>query len=342
MTIEDKPADIMASNQTTGISVNLSTGEVNAGTVQFRNRIINGDMRIAQRGTSVAYQNADNGLYKFMDRYLLAVGGGSTSVTASQDVDVPTETPFMYSLKLVNNNATSDSTNDLLEIQQRIEGYNVQDLVFGTSKASSISVSFWAKTSLSNAIYAMAIRNVFQRSYTIVFSPTSTWRYFQFVIPGDTTGTWNKTTSTGLVFSIALTSRTNLRSTTLDQWVTGNLPSHTSATNIGSVAGATFHVTGIQLEKGPKATPFEFRPYPVELQMCQRYCELIIRGVWGWGGASGLQYATYPFKVTKRAIPTTEGGAIFSTIYAIYEDGISISRNNSTPDIQNVFVVAEL
>jgi hypothetical protein len=317
--IKNKPNIVGDASGNVVVSGNISAGNLG----MFRNRIINGDMRINQRGVAnVFYQNANNGLYLSIDRFLMGVGGGNTSLNVIHDTDVPLGQGFSKSLKIINNNVTSDSANDVVEIQQRIEGYNVEDLLFGSSYAYPITISFWAKTSLANATYSVSIRNNFARSYIIPFSPTSSWSYFTYTIPGDTTGTWAKDNTIGMVLTFSLTARTNLRSSTTYQWVSGNLPSFTSATNIGSAAGATFHVTGVQLEKGTISTPFEFRPLGIELQLCQRYYEKTFdlttapannlgNGVGevffsapnGGGGFSGNMYFSHSFKIPKRIAP---------------------------------------
>jgi len=294
MTIEDKPVNIMASNQTTGISVNLSTGEVNAGTVQFRNRIINGDMRIDQRnaGSIVSTGSGYN-----VDRWTLA--RSSTAVVSAQQITGPTQLGFQKAIELKVTTSTTLSTSQFYLLDHRIEGLNASDLNWGTSSGSSVTLSFWANPSLTG-IYNVALRNTsLNRSYITETTLTAnTWQYVAITIPPETSGTWFVTNAIGIFISIILGCGSSLQNTR-NSWIVGTGPlsigyiaSSSSVTNFLATVNNTFKLTGVQLEKGSKATPFEFRPFAAELQLCQRYFMKtynydVIPGTIGFPGAIG-------------------------------------------------------
>ena len=305
MTIEDKPVNIMASNQTTGISVNLSTGEVNAGTVQFRNRIINGDMRIAQRGASIlGTPNAKT--YK-IDSWYDWNSYTTYNVTFSQETDAPSR--FQNSLKIT---TTGLSGGTYLLSGQAIEGFNISDMSWGTSSATSATLSFWVKQSKVGA-FTLLIENgtealLYHTSYTIQVA--GSWEYKSIVIPGPTTGTWNNGNGVGVFVHLISQSLSGYSSATFSSnWRTrAQLGGAWAAQLVGTslslqTSGDYVMFTGVQLEKGTIATPFEFRPYALELQLCQRYFQYLTN----WNGlvdASTSIGINAQFIVTMRDTPT--------------------------------------
>jgi hypothetical protein len=273
----------MASNQTTGISVNLSTGEVNAGTVQFRNRIINGDMRIAQRGASVSFSSGNITTF-CVDRFAAITNITTGAMTMDQVSLSASDAPFQ---KGIQNSLRLTATTGLSSylwcgLSQYIEDKNIADLNWGTSYGAPISVSFWIRANVPNgSLLGFNVRSyLFDVAYNvnILYIQNNSWQFVSLLIPPPPVGTiW---TSNGRGLQIYIAGNQNLQSqTAIEGWTTtGNLWGLTTTYKPFVVTGQWVEWTGVQLEKGPKATTFEFRPYPIELQLCQRYYQRDFRG----------------------------------------------------------------
>jgi hypothetical protein len=236
-------------------------------TFAFKNRLINGDMTIAQRGT--ASVNATDGLYT-LDRW--RCGASANSVFSVQSSTVA-PVGFSNSLLVTSLAATSLGTNSNFEIMQFIEGFNTADLMFGTANAATVTLSFWVRSSLTGTFGGSLINATFNRSYPFSYtiSAANTWEQKSVTIPGDTAGTWvGSTNGTGLVVCFGLGVGTG-RSGTAGAWAGSELYSTTGATSVVGTSGATWYVTGVQLEKGFTATNFDVLPYGTELALCQRY-----------------------------------------------------------------------
>lgn len=270
----------------------------------FRNRIINGDMRIDQRnaGASVNVNNFT------VDRWVW-YGAQTGKGTAQQNAgSVTPPTGFQNYLGFTSSSAYSVISTDYFYFQQGIEGNNVADLEWGTANARTVTLSFWVRSSLTGTFGGSLRNEAADRSYPFSYtiSSANTWEQKTLTIAGDTSGTWNKTTSNGVrvLFSLGAGSA---QSGTAGAWVSQASPGFSSVTGAVSVVGtngATFYVTGVQFESGSVATPFERRPYTTELQLCQRYFET------GKGDARGAVNAVTQvgnqinFRVTKRASAT--------------------------------------
>ena len=233
-----------------------------------RNLIINGDMRIAQRGTSFA-SSADAAY--LLDRFkIYTVNAGDETV--SQSTDVPTGEGFLYSLKLdITGTDTSIAAGDYLTIDQIIEGQNLTHLHWGTSNAKPITVSFWVKSTLTGT-YCYSVRNsAIDRSYVEDFTvnAANTWEKKTFTIQGDTTGTWLTTNAVGQIHQIS----TMMGSTFIGAagWQSGNAVSTNNQVNLMNSTDNELYITGWQVEVGNTVTPFEHRSYGEELALCQRY-----------------------------------------------------------------------
>jgi hypothetical protein len=279
-------------------------------TVGFRNRIINGDMRIDQRNAGAAIASpSDN--YTTDRFYSRQVGGGVAS--AQQSSTAPTG--FTNSLLFTVTTADSSIvTTDRYYVAQFIEGYNIADLAFGTASASSITLSFWVRSSLTGT-FGGAIRNSgASRSYpfTYTINAANTFEQKTITIAGDTSGTWLTTNGTGIqvIFSIGMGPT---YSETAGAWAAGDYLSATGATNVIATNGATWYITGVQLEKGTQATPFDWRPYTTELQLCQRYfykADPITIPCFATTTTRAL--GTIAFPTTMRATPTSSGTDVTS------------------------------
>ena len=252
-------------------------GAVNDGPLSgFRNKIINGDMRVDQRnnGASVSVTGDGFGNRQFpVDRF--NIQKNSTCVISGiQTSDVPTGQGFSNALRA--QVTTADATiaaGDYAFISHRFEGYNVADLHYGTTNAKTATLSFWVKSSISGT-YCVSISNYADnRAIPINYSINSpdTWEYKTITISGDTTGTWEKTSSGGMNMSWTLGAGTDYQATN-NIW-TGSIELATSSqTQWISTLNSTFFITGVQLEAGTVATPFERRSFGQELALCQRYC----------------------------------------------------------------------
>jgi hypothetical protein len=245
----------------------------------LRNRIINGDMRIDQRnnGSSVTVSNTASGGYA-VDRFRtnVATGTGAVGVITAQRV---TTAPAGFNNSLQCTVTTADASVGSLEeyfILQFIEGFNFADLQFGTAGALPVTLSFWVRSSLTGS-FGFSLKNnttppnrTYPTSYTI--NSANTWEFKTITIPGDTGGSWDTSTTNGKGAEChwSLGAGSSYK-TTGNAWTAGNFDSATGTVNWISTSGATFNLTGVQLEVGSTATPFERRHYGQELALCQRY-----------------------------------------------------------------------
>ena len=276
------------------------------GFVGMKNRIINGAMMIDQRNAGAAVTLTSSGVYT-ADRWI-GVESTDGGMTAQQDSSAPAG--FVNSLKLTTTTADASlSASQYVAFQQRIEGTNVADLGWGTANAKTVTISFWVRSSLTGT-FGGALRNSsFNRGYPFSYtiSTADTWEYKTVTIAGDTSGTWLTTTGVGITLSFSLGSGSDFTGTS-DQWAAGNLLAPTGATSVVGTNGATFYITGVQLEKGSTATSFDYREYGEELRRCQRYGESVIAGYTvqaaGAPSAGNQQQISGSFATTKRSTPT--------------------------------------
>lgn len=298
----------------------------------FRNKIINGDMQIAQRGTSTITGSASP-QYP-VDRWVVYNGTGT--VTFAQSTIAPPG--FTNSIGATVTATGSYSTTGYTEIGQMIEGFSCQDLAWGTSSAKPITLSFWVRASVTG-VYNVAIQNNGQnRSYTTTFSvnAANTWEYKIIQIPGDTSGTWLTNNSVGLRVWFQLGMGSNY-DTTPNVWAVGNLGSTSGAVDFATNSGATFYVTAVQLEQNVQPTPFEQRHVGAELFLCQRYFYIIpTSGItvynpyWNVGLSGGGQWANYNHPAEMRAVPAlrnASGGVSFQFGYPRIDAGATWNGN---------------
>jgi len=257
---------ISATSNTTAISATSINGGQIAG---FRNRIINGDIRIDQRfvGTSVTPSGAGTNNY-IADRWSAFIQQAS-KLTFQQVVDAPAG--FKYSLKATVAAQYTPLTGDTFSIQQRIEGQNIVDLAFGTASAQTITATIWVKGSVAGNYTCFFINGAANRSYLGVLPVTTSWVKQTVTLIGDTSGTWTTDNTTGMFFGISLGGGATFQTTT-GSWQAGNFIQGSSAVQfVSQVNGSTLQFTGVQLELGSISTPFEQRPIATELAMCERY-----------------------------------------------------------------------
>jgi hypothetical protein len=277
----------------------------------FRNRVINGDMRIDQRNAGASVSTTTAGNY-ITDRFYVQCQTNG-NLTGQQSTTVPDSTFKNSLVATVSSAAAPTGVND---ITHRVEGFNVADLGFGAAGAQTVTVSFWARSSVTGT-YSISFASVGSGSgrwYVTTYSLTAnTWTKITIVVPGDTSGTWNTTTSNGFQLYWSLGTGSLYHTSTLNSWQTGtNLFAATTETAWSNNAGATFYLTGVQLETGSVATPFERRPYGTELMLCQRYYQTVRACAQDNGAAANTKAYTIPvnFNVAMRAAPTITYTAI--------------------------------
>ncbi len=258
-------------------------GYVNApNTFGFKNRIINGGMVIDQRNAGASVTPI-NGQY-LVDRFFAGLTQAS-KFTAQQSSTAPVG--FSKSLLITSSSAYNVQTTDIFYISQAIEGLNVSDLAWGTASAVSVTLSFRVYSSLTGTFGGSIVNSGASRSYPFTYSIASanTWTTISVTIPGDTSGTWLTTNDVGMYVFFGLGTGATY-SGTAGAWAGAAYYSATGATSVVGTSGATFYITGVQLEKGSVATPFDFRDYGCELIMCQRYWQSFIN-------TAGLQYGPF-------------------------------------------------
>jgi hypothetical protein len=263
-------------------------------------------MRIDQRnaGASVTV-NTGNQTFS-VDRWW-AQGTASSGVFTIQRSTVA---PAGFSNSLLVTVTTADSSlaaNDLYDIAQFIEGFNVSDLGFGTASAQTITLSFWVRSSVTGTYGGALGNNAGNRGYPFTYSisAANTWEYKTVTIAGDTSGTWTTDNTIGLRAYFGLGVGSTF-SGTAGSWSSSFPLSATGATNLMATNGATFYLTGVQLEVGTVATPFERRQFGQELALCQRYYQvlleqLVYEGTVN-GGANPINNIAFP--VPMRSSPT--------------------------------------
>ena len=291
--------------------------------VKFRNIFINGDMSIAQRGTSESGITGSG--YYTVDRWKTSISSLGTW-TQTQSTDVPSGQGFAKSLKLDCTTAdASPSADNVLFFQQAIEGQNLQYLKFGTSNAQQLTLSFWVKTNKTGT-YICEIINIdsttsVSKSYTI--NSANTWEKKTINIPADTSNGFDNDNADSLRVYFWLGAGTNYTSGTLNtswnSFTTANRA--VGQVNLADSTSNEWYITGVQLEAGTTASDFEFLPYDVNLNRCHRYYQFIVSGTGkaiGDGGAYSTSNAwsfvhTKPFRV-KPSIDIVTGTNYYSFI----------------------------
>ena len=277
-----------------------------------RNRIINGDMRIDARNAGAAV--TANGAFP-VDRFV-ALNDSDGAFSAQQDTVAPTG--FVNSLKFTTTTADASlGATQYAAVQHRIEGLNVADLAWGTANAQPVTVSFWVRSSLTGAFGGVVANSAANRSYpfTYTISAANTWEQKSITIEGDTSGTWLTTNGIGIRVTFGLGAGSSF-SGTAGAWSGSTLVSATGAVSVIGTLNATWQITGVQLEVGSVATPFEHRMYGQELALCQRYYQK-------WGGN-----ATYERIATGYAISTTSMEVFIPRFYVPFRAAPSLNANS--------------
>ena len=293
-----------------------------------RNLIINGAMQVAQRGTSTS--GITSGTSNFVvDRFPFRVGSQGTW-TMSQSTDTPDG--FSNSLKL--DCTTADGTTsagDQIRLTHKLEGQDLQQFKFGSSSASRMTLSFWVKSNKTGTYTLEFFNNDASRTISVEYtiSSASTWENKVITIDGDSSGSFDNDNNNSLEIIWWLAAGSNFNGGTFNTSWSANVNANrvsSSQVNLADDTANEFYLTGVQLEVGTTATPFEHRSYGGELALCQRYYQLVDRGS-GIVVSSTNAYINIPYIKTMRASPSfgTTGGL------AINDAGVNATQ--STGDI---------
>ena len=312
----------------------------------FKNRIINGGMTIDQRNAGAAITVSSNSGTQFgADRFLVQ-GTSSEGVFTAQQLSATPPSGFINYVRIQTTTASaSPASGSLYAMSQIIEGFNIADLGFGAAGASTVTFSFWIRSSLTGTFSgSLKNGNAFNRSYpfTYTISAANTWEYKTVTVVGDTSGTWQTGNLGGLIVYWDLGCGSSLLSTA-NTWQGANYNGVTGSTRLISTLNATLDITGVQLEKGSTATPFEFRSIGTELGLCYRYYQLQTTPMYSASDSVNNVYSGQ--YVTKRAATTvTVNGNFTPTLVNASVDGWSayISGVNNARVISSVISSAEL
>jgi len=281
------------------IQTSTSGGTLGAGDASaMKNRIINGAMVIDQRNAGASVTITSDGLYT-LDRWQAYSDVGTSKYSVQQNAgSVTPPVGFTNYLGVTSLATTSVGSADYYMLSQKIEGYNVADLGFGTANAKTVTLSFWVRSSLIGTFGGAIQNNAGNRSYpfTYTISVANTWEYKTVTIAGDTSGTWTTTNTAGIILRIGL-GVGSTSSGTAGAWAGATYYSATGATSVVGTNGATFYITGVQLEVGSQATGFEYRQYTNELQLCQRYYFKVLPAA----GSIAMAVTTNPTTTSSRA-----------------------------------------
>jgi hypothetical protein len=281
----------------------------------FKNRLINGSMVIDQRNAGAAITPSANGPAFTVDRWSY-YNDQVSKLTYQQNYGTVTPPAgFKNYLGVYVASAATVGASDEFDLFQRIEGFNTADLGFGAAGASTITLSFWVRSTLTGTFGGVLANSANSRIYpfTYTISASNTWEQKSVTIAGDTSGTWvGATNGIGLTVLFSMGAGST-RLGTAGAWASTLYTGATGQVNLVATAGATWFITGVQLEKGSTATSFDYRPYGTEFALCQRYYEVSYFGAQTQSNAifysadvtsGGNYYVTKGFMVAKRAAPT--------------------------------------
>ena len=297
----------------------------------FKNRLINGQMQIDQRNAGAAVTVNSTAQFFPVDRWVGRGESGDGVFTVQQSSTAPTT----FRNSIVATVTTADAaigSSQRYEIYQRIEGNNIADLMWGTAAAQTVTLSFWVRSSVTGTFGGSLSNADNDRSYpfTYTISSANAWEQKSITIAGDTTGTWNTSTGIGIWVDFSLGAGAS-RLGTANAWAAGFYTGVTGQTNLIATNGATFYITGVQLEKGSTATSFDYRPYGTELALCQRYYyKLKANGSDGFFGSGFCDSSTNAnaytqFPVTMRTAPTALEQSGTASDYAVNKTAANVT-----------------
>ena len=319
-------------NGTNGLTFNDATTQNTSafyGGLAMRNRIINGAMVIDQRNAGAS----STAIGYTVDRFAYYGSLVSKGTWQQNAGSVTPPAGFKNYLGFTSSSAYSVLSTDVFQIYQQVEGYNIADFGFGASGAAAITLSFWVRSSLTGTFGGSFSNSGSSRNYpfTYTISAANTWEQKTITIAGDSTGTWLSTNGAGMavLFTLGVGSTYQGTANTWNGTSSALFPS--ASTSVVGTNGATFYITGVQLEKGSTATSFDYRPYGTEFMLCQRYYEqlnydtstTLLQGSPLGAGFQGNWY----FKTEKRATPT------FTILNGAWAGATGVSVSASTAKI---------
>jgi len=317
-----------------GDRITFSDGStVGNGWTGFKNRIINGDMSIDQRNAGASVTVSTSTAYT-LDRWRVYATQNSRFSVQQNAGSVTPPAGFTNYLGVTSLSSYSVLSSDYFNILTRIEGFNSADLGWGTSNAQTITLSFWVRSSLTGTFGGNLTNGGFTRSYPFSYTinTANTWEQKTITIVGDITGTWATNNGMGIEVQFGL-GVGSASSGTANTWQSGWIAAPTGATSVVGTNGATFYITGVQLEKGSTATSFDYLPYGTELALCRRYFKFMpalqgnfVQGlnVFIAGAGDAAQ--------TMRATPT---GAVVNGTNGIHVSNVANYNVTSLNDINN-------
>ena len=306
-------------------------GTIADSSLGFRNRIINGAMVIDQRNAGAVVTPTSIATAYATDRWALNVSQNS-KLTAQQSSAF---VGFTNSLLITSSSAYSVASGDYFMVDQNIEGLNVGDLGWGTANAQTVTLSFKVKSSLTGTFGGVISNSANNRSYPFSYtiSSANTETSISVTIAGDTSGTWLTTNGVGIKVRFSMGAGTTYQGTA-GAWAGATYLTATGATSVVGTNGATFYITGVQLEKGSTATSFDYRPIGTELALCQRYFETFKNssGVtqnlylgYAIGGNAAWVNSPFVYQVTKRATPTVTTSNLGGTNFTFSAANASVN-----------------
>jgi hypothetical protein len=308
------------------------------GFVNMKNRIINGAMVIDQRNAGASVTIGAAATTYTLDRFLAYADQASKFSVQQNAGSVTPPVGFTNYLGCTSLSAYSVGASEQFIIGQQIEGFNTADLGWGTANAKTVTLSFQVYSSLTGtfggSIRNSAVNRVYPFSYSIPVA--NTWTTISITIAGDTSGTWVTNNGIGIRIVWSLGAGSSV-SGTAGSWSANSYTSATGATSVVGTNGATFYITGVQLEVGTQATSFEYRQYGTELQLCQRYYQNF-QGVGNddaW--ASGIAYSTtlgicvFSWSPPLRTSPTVTSTGTFETVGNNVVSAATLGFSSATP-----------
>jgi len=339
-------ASSATANMVTDASGNVSFGGTAAMSSSFlRNRIINGDLRIDQRNAGASVTNTATTLYT-LDRWAANAAQASKFTIQQNAGSVTPPSGFVNYLGVTSSSAYSVLSTDSFDVRQIIEGLNISDFAWGTASAATVTLSFWVRSSLTGTFGGALANGAFNRSYpfTYTISVSNTWEQKTVTIAGDTSGTWLTTNGKGLHVFFGLGAGSTL-SGTAGAWTGSGLVTATGATSVVGTSGATFYITGVQLEVGTVATPFERQIYSNQLAQCQRYYYRTTEtsqplSESGFAASATILRAYTKYPVTMREAPTAVEQTGTAANYRVLSAGASTTTCSAVPNYNAATVSA--
>ena len=325
------------------VTTSTPNGILGAGNASImKNRIINGAMMIDQRnaGASTTPTTTGTSLYA-LDRWATQLSQASKFSIQQNAGSITPPIGFTKYLGITSLSAYSITSSDYFLLTQPIEGFNIADLGWGTANAKTINLSFQVYSSLTGTFGATLMNDARNRSYpfTYTISSANTWTTISVTVAGDTTGTWRTDNGVGINIWFGLGVGSNFNGTA-GSWSANAYYGATGATSVVGTSGATFYITGVQLEVGSSATGFEYRQYTTEQQLCYRYYQGFgnpvgsTYGIFGSGYVDGsAQGRIYmALKGTMRSTPTVTGTNLYVQNNQVAGPQTSFSTYKTTYD----------